>query len=155
MTFPIYQVVNAMSAAETMARRLKGILMSYCRFSCNDYQSDVYVYEGSDGVVIHVAASRFIVTEQLPDPVIVDDPADKEAIGRWLDRNRIVNEVMDRSEREFIGLPHDGEDFCLQTLEEAADKLEELAEMGYRVPAGAIEEIRQDALQNTDEISNE
>lgn len=32
--------------------------VSYCRWSCDGHRSDVYVYEGGDGFVIHVACKR-------------------------------------------------------------------------------------------------
>lgn len=44
--------------------------MSYCRFSTDDYQCDVYVYEDVGGWwSTHVAGNRPVYAEPLPDPV--------------------------------------------------------------------------------------
>lgn len=42
--------------------------MSYCRFSTDDYGSDVYVYADGIGFVTHVARSRLRFQETLPPP---------------------------------------------------------------------------------------
>lgn len=34
--------------------------MSYCRFSSDNWGSDVYAYESGDGVAVHVAASKYV-----------------------------------------------------------------------------------------------
>lgn len=45
--------------------------MSYCRFSSDDYQCDVYVYQdGNGGWTTHVAGSRYLFKEPLPAPAM-------------------------------------------------------------------------------------
>lgn len=43
--------------------------MSYCRWSSDDYQCDIYAYEAEDGFVVHVASSRKRFIEPLPEPI--------------------------------------------------------------------------------------
>ena len=47
-----------------------GAFMSYCRFSSDDWQCDVYVYaDVAGGWTTHVAAVRFVFDKELPPPV--------------------------------------------------------------------------------------
>jgi LPS sulfotransferase NodH len=46
---------------------------------------------------------------------------------------------------EPIGLAHDGENYAFDTADEAADKLEDLRSLGYKVPQDAIVALRAEA----------
>lgn len=73
--------------------------MSYCRWSCLDFKSDVYVYANINGAwTIHVAGNRV--------------------------------------------LPHACETFDTASPGECADKLQELADLGYCVPDWVIPDLR-------------
>lgn len=39
--------------------------MSYCRFSTDDFRSDIYCYESIEGYQIHVAAFRYVLAEPM------------------------------------------------------------------------------------------
>ena len=111
--------------------------MSYCRFSCLDGQCEVYCYESCyGGFVTHVAMNRVTFSEDLPPPVPFDP------VEGWLARHRKVSDMLAKAKRSPIGLPHDGETFNDNTAEDAADRLEALQAMGYRVPQHAIEALR-------------
>ena len=113
--------------------------MSYCRFSSDDWQSDIYCYEHVDGfIAIHVAGSRHII-EDMPPPI--DYESDKKG---WIERQLKISDSLDSSKMEPIGLPHDGESYSLKTHQEAADKLKELKKIGYNVPEYAIEALETD-----------
>lgn len=114
--------------------------MSYCRFSTDDFQSDVYVYPDLyDGITVDVADYRIDYMLPLPPQV---DPSDTEA---WLARHLKVRNLADRSPRRLIGLSRDGGHYSSLTYREAADLLQSLADEGYRVPDGVIDDLRHEA----------
>ncbi len=108
--------------------------MSYCRFSSDDYQCDVYVYESVyRGYVINVARSRIVFKKELPSPVSMKDTM------LWLDRHNKIMDMVHAATREPIGLSNDGVNYCEETAEDCAIKLLDLKEEGYRVPQYAID----------------
>ena len=115
--------------------------MSYCRFSSDGWTSDVYVYHSADGWVIHVASMRY--TNPVPFPELPDHfwelPGEDvfpimSAQNSWIKQARPVS----------IGLPEDGRTFVDGTPEECADRLDQLQSLGYRIPAGVIESLREE-----------
>lgn len=108
--------------------------MSYCRFSSGDSPCDVYVYEDFiGGWTTHVAWRRCVLKELL-------HPGDDIfGLGHW------GLKLLDDANWVKIGLPHDGDTLHNETAEECADRLEELREMGYRVPQSAIDALREEA----------
>lgn len=118
--------------------------MSYCRWSSDDFQCDVYVYESvGGGFVTNVAGMRVVFEEPLPQPV----PFDKDHLDAFLARHDQVLAMVDAATREPIGLPYDGEDFVDPDAGTCADRLEALRRIGYRVPDYAIEALREEAEQ--------
>jgi len=110
--------------------------MSYCRFSSDDWQCDVYVYEHVGGfIAIHVAGSRpdFSGVE-LPPPVDVAKDGVDELVARYVE----VSKILDRVPIVPLDLPCDGETYEIEDRIEAAHKLKELKGMGYNVPDYAI-----------------
>lgn len=118
--------------------------MSYCRFSSDNWRSDVYAFEHVDaGFVVHVAGRRLVgecpeVDFALlynrvptPDAAIADFTAQHDRQMKWLET----------AERVAIGLPEDGATFCLPTLGDLLAKLIELRALGYHVPQSAIDDI--------------
>lgn len=120
--------------------------MSYCRWSSMDFQCDVYCYEHVGGfVAVHVAKRRHdIEGVDLPEPVSIREDGAKA----WLERYEIVRDLLAECELKEIGLEHDNTDFSFDTLDEAADFLEELKEMGYIVPNKAIRQMRECAKED-------
>ena len=116
--------------------------MSYCRFSCNDFQSDIYCYEHVGGFfAIHVACNRPVWGDKLPP----EEDYTQENIEAWVKRHNRVMEMLDDIPREDIGLPHDGERFCEPTAQAALERLLELRDIGYNVPQHAIDGLKEDA----------
>lgn len=122
--------------------------MSYCRWSSDQFQSDIYCYESDRGYEIHIAARRAVSDQPRParqcEGVSFDDPrwvelslADWKAISAWLDAAR----------REEIQLPHAGETFIEDTPGECADHLRHLRELGYYVPQHAIDALDEEAAE--------
>lgn len=107
--------------------------MSYCRFSSDNWRSDVYCYENKDGYVTHVARSR--LTDVIPPLLPFDDP-------NWLTSYQTRGKAIECSSRYVIGLEYDGETFCDDSLSALLERLQMLRAAGYHVPESALEEIR-------------
>lgn len=114
--------------------------MSYCRFSDNDFQCDVYCYEAEGGYVINVAGNRPVLDGTLPPAVAFS----QDTIDAWLERHRLVMEWVERAERRPIGLPYDGDFFVEPTAAGAANTLQMLKDAGYNVPQYAIDALREE-----------
>ena len=58
----------------------------------------------------------------------------------WSGFNRI-RVGLKQAQLKKIGLPHDGETFVIETLEELRDLLIDLKALGYRFPESVIDEV--------------
>ena len=114
--------------------------MSYCRWSSNDYQCDVYVFASNDGWITYVAGNRVVFAGPLPDSV----PFEKGRIDEWLERHEKVCEMADAAEHIDIGLPSACKSFTDPTPGECADRLEGLRAEGFVVPQYAIDALREE-----------
>ena len=114
--------------------------MSYCRWSSDDWRSDLYIYEASDGYYIHVARNR--KPQAFFDAIPV--PLSYVPFAAQFERGQQIMAMLDDYESEPIGLPHDGETLILADAEETARAVEWLAAVGYYVPAGTADAIRDD-----------
>lgn len=124
-------------------------IVSYCRWSTDDFRCDVYVYADIDGGwTTHVAGNRVVFPEPMPDPVTLPHPFDSEQWDAWWRRHQTVSAMVERATREPIGLPHDGETFNDPTPGECADRLNALAAAGYRVPAYVIADLREEEAEH-------
>jgi hypothetical protein len=114
--------------------------VSYCRWSSDDFQCDLYIYESVEGFQIHVANNRHVIDRSgLPPEVQVGDEGWADA---WVARQMAVMELVKDAPLEPIDLPQAGESFSFKTGAEAADKVEELIAIGYHVPKGVVESLR-------------
>lgn len=142
--------------------------MSYCRFSSDNWKSDIYCYEGGSHFVTHVASSKRAL------PAIPDIPF------RWVPKFGATWNIGERKAKypselhrraswfcmriwslwhclhmlsvrivplKPIGLPHDGESFSDETASECADRLESLRAIGYHVPQHAIDRLWEEASE--------
>lgn len=123
-------------------RRKADRSVSYCRWSSDDYLSDVYVYEDCyGGWTTHVAGSKRIYTEPLP-PVVEWGPREDQQLAYM----RRFSEVGDwPHELVPIGLPHDGKTYNDDTPGECASRLVTLRAIGYKVPQYAIDALREES----------
>lgn len=110
--------------------------MSYCRFSCNDWASDVYVYATEHAFVTVVARFRYRFTEPVPQAV---DPHDHVAA---VNREVEVLRLLDGAERVQIDDSEAGQTYCDDSPRQCLERLEGLKQRGFRVPEHAL-----DALQ--------
>jgi len=113
--------------------------VSFCRWSSDDFQCDLYVYGAEGDVVsINVAGRKHVLKEPLPPEISYDDDP-----GGWFARHNEVMRVVGDADMEPIGLDCDGETYSLPP-EEAADKVRELIAMGYRCDPAVPDEIEAD-----------
>lgn len=118
--------------------------MSYCRWSSDDYQCDVYVYEDiSGGWTTHVACKRPVYEAELP-PVVPFTPDNLQA---WDERHGVVIQMLESAECPAIGLSRDGQSFSDSTPGECADRLVSLRDEGYNVPQYAIDALREEETE--------
>lgn len=108
--------------------------MSYCRWSSDCYESDIYCYEADSGIRIHVATQKYV--SDAPRPVLQGKTTNDH-----LDYYHACNVWIESAHIEPIGLPYDGCDYDYDTPREAAEKLIELQKVGYHVPQYAIDAL--------------
>jgi len=120
--------------------------MSYCRWSSDRWQSDVYCYSDViGGYTTHVARSRReghapeIDWRGTTEEIL----AQREVERAWLDATPLVP----------VGLPHDGMAFSDPTLADFLARLLMLREAGYHVPQTAIDRVREEIAEK--EANNE
>ena len=110
--------------------------MSYCRFSCENWKSDVYVYADCDGGwTTHVACKRILGDAPTAPPL------DKVSPAEWLAAHQVQQKWLEQCAREQITLPYAGQSFCHATPEECVHLLETLRDMGYCVPQHAVDAL--------------
>ena len=110
--------------------------MSYCRWSSDDFQCDVYVYAHVDGGwTTHVAGVRVVYREPLPPLIAIGDAG-------WFERHQRVLDMHDTAERVSIDHPEAGQTYNDPTASACADRLEQLRAAGFVVPQYAIDELR-------------
>lgn len=106
--------------------------MSYCRFSTNNFECDLYCYQSDEGYVTHVARIKTRPGTARPVP--------GETMDKYLGR-------LSESTVE-IGLPFDGVTFTDETLEDFEARLRMLRETGYRFPDSVFDMIREERLDD-------
>ena len=109
--------------------------MSYCRWSTNDFNCDLYVYQAEDGYVIHVAGNRVVGTVP-PVPDILETNAEE-----WVEAYNKQSEFLEEASREPIALRYVGESFYKLTKEACIEKIKELRKLGYIMPDKLEESI--------------
>lgn len=114
--------------------------MSYCRWSSDDFQCDVYVYESVRGWETHVATYRLHYKSSLP-PRITLRKGDEVA---WMEREEKIMKMREEADKQLIGLKYDGESFLDASPGECAKTLEMLQDEGYNVPDYAIETLKEE-----------
>jgi hypothetical protein len=117
--------------------------MSYCRWSSDDYQCDVYVYEGEYGFVIHVAGRRRIFTEGVLPPPLPEGASVEEWTARYMLVSELVSDESKWAWREF-DMPSTFETFNDASPGACADRLEALRVEGFNVPQYAINLLREE-----------
>jgi hypothetical protein len=101
--------------------------MAYCRWSSDNFKSDIYCYANTGGsYTIHVAHCRYV----LPNYTM---------FGR--------SKINGATPQEPIGLAFDGRTLDCKNIKETIETLEELKSMGYYVPQAAFIRLRAEQRQ--------
>jgi hypothetical protein len=117
--------------------------MSYCRWSCDDFQCDLYIYEDAEGGwTTHVAGNRVTFTEPLPPR-----PESGDYFG-WAQRHSSVSALLATATNAPIGLKHDSKTFNSETLAELEELLLHLRTVGYRFPDYVLDTVREEMAAN-------
>ena len=126
--------------------------MSYCRFSSDNWKSDVYVYEDvSGGFTTHVAKTRKTWY------IIPDAPLSLLLWGGilgivWRAWHRAHMWMVGRSPTVKIGGLYDGADFNDDTALDCVSTLVMLRAAGYNVPQYVIDSLGEEALANPERL---
>lgn len=117
--------------------------MSYCRWSSDNFKSDVYVYESCHGGFdIHIASNRIV--SELPEPPSINLEAEE-----FEKQHKAHHLALEQAERENIDLPHAGESLNEATAGETAARLLQLRYYGYYVPQYAIDALMAEHEEDT------
>lgn len=109
--------------------------MSYCRWSDDNVQCDLYCFGTGDDYVTYVREHRTVgQATPLPDVKTTPDKEFPAALNRQMEFGMSFEVVP-------IGLPHDGEIFRDPTLEAFKARLLYLRSVGYRFPDHVLERI--------------
>lgn len=118
--------------------------MSYCRWSSDNWKSDLYVYASvGDFYSINVAANR-LVGDAPEVPSILTPGLDME---EYTKAYKAQLAWLHKAERVPIELPYAGESFAEDTAADARDRLLMLRELGYHVPQYAIDQLDEEAKE--------
>ena len=112
--------------------------MSYCRFSSEGFQCDVYVYESNEGWITQVASRRR--PHRTPD-------LDWSTQALWKQTQAAQRAFLNdpNNAPRPIGLSDDGMTFCDATPGDCAAQLIRLKTMGYQVPQDVIDALLEEA----------
>lgn len=128
--------------------------MSYCRWSSDDWQCDVYVWADVDGGWRTEVAGRRWIFNHLPEPVpFPDDPGAEDQIRAWVERSkRVLSMHGDETHGHWLALPEPegGRSYSHDTPGECADNLERLRAAGLNVPQDAVDELREEAAKGVE-----
>lgn len=125
--------------------------MSYCRWSSENFWSDVYTYAHIDGTwTTHVAGTRYDGTPPRdPTPLI-----GRVSHEKLLKLMREHHNWMDAAAQIPIGLAHDGKTFKDPDPKACADTLLMLRAAGYNVPQYAIDDLMAEANGENEEYAS-
>ena len=113
--------------------------MSYCRWSSNNFQCDIYAYESCyGGYEIHIAGLR--VMGDIPKlPQLA-----KDNVTEFSEAHKKQMAFLETATRKEIVLPYANESFHCETLEDFEIRLRELKELGYNFPDYVFTDIEEE-----------
>lgn len=123
--------------------------MSYCRFSSDNWQCDLYCYGNEFGYFTHVAAYRVVGDIPTVNTSLLCEGKTSE----FLKEHKKQSEYIDIAKREPLKLEHAGQSFRDPDLNSFLNRLLNLRELGYRIPNNAIEQVI-DELKELHEIKH-
>ena len=113
--------------------------MSYCRWSSNNWDCDLYCYaDVSGGYTTHVASRR----HKGPIPGMPD--VRKVSKEDWQAAYDAQRRALNEDNLEPIGLPYDSQSYNDPDLHSFLDRVLMLKDAGYHVPDDVIEMIKEE-----------
>ncbi len=129
--------------------------MSYCRWSTDDFQCDLYCYEDvSGGYTTHVAGRRRKYLEPLPPADPQPEHGNIEAWIAWaarqIDRLRLVQQRLENLQFEWEELPTpDGGEWTFNDpdLPSFLARLLDLRRQGFQFPDYVLDAVRKEMAE--------
>ena len=121
--------------------------MSYCRWSSENWECDLYCYESDRGFTTHVASNRLV--GKVPRVEFPKAEASDAEWKAWERDYRQQREWLRTAERKPIGLPYDGQTFDDPDRESFLRRLLELRAVGYRFPDWVLEDVRSELAESS------
>lgn len=115
--------------------------MSYCRFSSEDFSSDVYcIANAGGGYTIYVAGVRCIgdIPKLLPWEIMDEE----YGLRKFTDRFNEQLKFVESCPKEEIKLQYAGDSLNEPDAVSFLNRLEELRKLGYSIPDYVFEEIK-------------
>ena len=126
--------------------------MSYCRWSSDDYKSDLYCYQDVNGGWTTMVASHKIVGKIPQADKYFDrafrQGASKEDTDAWEKARKEQHNFLEKAEHQPIGLSCDGEIYNDATLEDFLERVTNLIDMGYNAPNHLIKRIKREMKED-------
>lgn len=120
--------------------------MILCTWDTDDFESDVYVREDHGVYSTHVARTRYATpAPKVPSTATIpkeNGAARRLAISVFCERVVAQREWMLSTPLVQIGGPYDGKSFIDQCPRQVLDRLHDLMDSGYRVPASVTRRLR-------------
>ncbi len=116
--------------------------MSYCRWSSDNFDCDIYAYESCyGGFQVHIATNRYV--GEIPKVnynLIQNDKTHQQ----FIEQRKAQSKFLENNVSKPIGLPHDGETFLYESLEDFKQAMIGFRKLGYRFPNYVIESIQEE-----------
>lgn len=114
--------------------------MSYCRWSSDGAQCDVYAYKS-----VHGGYRAHVAKRRRPRRLCDHDITTPSAYIRSAKQQ--AEEMKDPTNQPVpIGKPYDGHNFSVATLQDLENVLRDLHLMGYKIPHNVLERIRKEII---------
>lgn len=111
--------------------------MSYCRFSSDYFNCDLYIYEDITGsYAMHIAGSRYVFDRTPIKPT--------KTVEDFVNNHGYVMTALRTADVVEIKLPYAGESFYFAELSQVIEKVKELQALGYVVPSNIIPSMEEE-----------
>ena len=115
--------------------------MSYCRWSCDGFRSDVYVYQEDDFYSVRIKKQRSVINDDAPPLIEFDGTNAPEAYASQLNYSRWLND----QPRITIIKKYAGQTLHFDDPSSTVHFLRKLRDLGYWVPEHAFERLNEDS----------
>lgn len=116
--------------------------MSYCRWSSDNFNCDVYAYESVyGGIEVNLANRRYKgEIPKVDDSLLLSFTTENKEL--WQAQKKAQSYYLERCGTEPLQLKEKRKDYNVDTLQELYDSFLDLIECGYRIPGYVMENIK-------------